>query len=336
MSRGAFKHSLCDLAYITMAADADFASVWDMACHSLACRDLQQALDVCTDPGRFAIAEALKSHVWHCIRCRNANHVLQKVITVLRPNNVQFVIDEIMEHPSGALLASKHPYGCRIVERLIEHCRSDQLRPLIAELLKDVLNLSSHRFGNFVVQHIMEFGTSGQKHSIATTIMDGMGKMQRPFPLYVFERVLSQGLVEDRIRLRLELLGHHPQIISKTSTSRRREDMPHLMLLGHAKQRLDRLGEAPSRATVEKATKRECTWFVGRGEAQRRGTIHLHSLVWKLPSVDVSDSATSARANGSESSRDYVSGYCCMCDPGRRGGGGAPGAQKIPQEEDLA
>ena len=259
-----------------MAASADFASVWDMACDSLACRDLQQALDDCSDSGRLAVAEALKSHVWQCIRCRNANHVLQKVITVLRPNHLQFVVDEIMEHPGGPLLASKHRYGCRVVERLIEHCRSDQLRPLVAELLKDVLRLSSHRFGNFVVQHIMEFGTPEWKHSIATEIMDGMGKLQHRFPLYVFEMVLSQGLLEDRTRLRLELLGHHPQIISKASTSRRREDMPHLMLLDHAKQRLDRLGDAPSRATEEKATKQERKWFVGRVEAQQRSTVHLH------------------------------------------------------------
>ena len=260
-----------------MAAEADFASVWDMARDSLACRALQRALDDRSDSGRLAIAEALKSHVWACIACRNANHELQKTITVLRPNHVQFIIDEIMERRKGPLLAAKHQYGCRIVERLIEHCPSDQLRPLVAELLKDVLPLSSHRFGNFVLRHIMEFGTSGQKHFIATTIIDGMGKMHR-FPLYVFEMVLSQGLVEDRIRLRLELIGHHPQIITKAAASRTREDMPHLMLLDHAKKRLERLGEA-SRATDEKATKREPTWFVGRVEAQQRGTVHSHSSV---------------------------------------------------------
>jgi hypothetical protein len=309
-----------------MAAKADFASVWDMARNSLACRDLQQALDDCADPGRLAIAEALKSHVWHCIRCRNANHVLQKVIALLRPNHVQFVIDEITELPSGPLLASKHQYGCRIMERLIEHCRSDQLRPLVAELLKHVLRLSSHRFGSFVVQHIMEFGTSEQKHFIATKIMDGMGKRQRPSPFYVFEMVLSKGLVEDRIRLRLELLGHHPHIIKKAAASRRREDMPHLMLLDHAKQ--------ASRATDEKATKPECTWFVGRVEAQEQGTLHLHSSAWKLPSMDVSARANASDSSASSALRDYASGYCCMRDPGHRGVGGATGAQKFTQEED--
>ena len=173
-----------------------------------------------------------------------------------------------------------------------------------------------------------------------------MGKMQHPFPLYVFEMVLSHGLVEDRSRLRLELLGHHPQIISKASNSRRREDMPQLILLDRAKQRLDRLGEAPSRATDEKAIEGECTWFVARDEAQQRGTAHLHSSVWQLPSVDVSVSAPSARAtNGSDDEHssassasllDYVSGYGCTRDPGNCGRGVATGRQKITQEEDLA
>ena len=238
---------------------------------------------------------------------------------MLRPKHVQFVIDEIMELPGGPQFASKHRYGSRIMERLIEHCRSDQVRPLVAALLNDVLRLSGDRFGNFVVQHVIEHGTSEQKHLIATTIIDAMGEMRHRFPFFVFEQLLSQGLFEDRIRLRLELLFHHPQIITKAAASRRREEIPHLMLLEHAKQRLDQLG---SRATDEEATTRECTGFVVRVEAQQRGAVHLHSLAWKLPSVDVSDSASSARAtNGSDSPassaslRDYVSGYCCMGDP---------------------
>ena len=84
--------------------------------------------------------------------------------------------------------------------------------------------------------------------------------------------------------------------------------------------------------------------FGDRVEAQERGTVHLHSLVWQapLPSVHVSDSAPSARATDehspatSASLRDYVSGYCSMPGPRNRGGGGATGAQKITQEEDLA
>ena len=81
---------------------------------------------------------------------------------------------------------------------------------------------------------------------------------------------------------------------------------------------------------------------VYRVEAQRRGTLHVHSLAWQLPSLDVSDSGPSALAADEYSSassaslRDYVSGYCCMRDPGNRGGGEVTGAQKITQEEDLA
>ena len=83
--------------------------------------------------------------------------------------------------------------------------------------------------------------------------------------------------------------------------------------------------------------------FVHRVEAQRRGSLHAHSLAWQLPSLDVSDPGPSALANDDEHSlassaslRDYVSGYCSMRDPRNRGGGGVTGAQKITQEEDLA
>ena len=83
--------------------------------------------------------------------------------------------------------------------------------------------------------------------------------------------------------------------------------------------------------------------FVYRVEAQRRGSLHVHSLVWQLPTLDVGDSGPPALAAdddhssaSSASLRDYVSGYCCMRDPGIRGGGEVTGAQKITQEEDLA
>ena len=82
--------------------------------------------------------------------------------------------------------------------------------------------------------------------------------------------------------------------------------------------------------------------FVHRVEAQRRGSLHAHSLAWQLPSLDVSDSGPPALAADEHSStssamlRDYVSGYCSMRDPGNRGDGGVAGAQNITQEEDLA
>ena len=205
-------------------------------------------------------------------------------------------------------------YG--IMERLIEHCRSDQLQPIVEELLEDLLRLTSHKFGNFVVQHIMEFGTEEHKHSIATKIMDAMGEMHR-FPLYVYEMVLSHGLVADRIRLS-ELLGRYKHIIQNANL-RKRDDMPHLMLLvDHAKQRLD-----------EKATKPRPR-FIGRVESQQPGTLHLHTLLF--PSLDVSTRAN-ADSSATSSLRDYVSGYCCIRDPGHRGV--ASGAQATTQE-DLA
>ena len=83
--------------------------------------------------------------------------------------------------------------------------------------------------------------------------------------------------------------------------------------------------------------------LVCRVEAQRRGTLHVHSLAWQLPTLDVSDPGPPALAADEHSSassaslRDYVSGYCSsMRDPGNRGGGEVTGAQKITHEEDLA
>ena len=36
---------------------------------------------------------------------------------------------------------STHPYGCRVMQRIMEHCAADQVNPLLDELLKSTERL---------------------------------------------------------------------------------------------------------------------------------------------------------------------------------------------------
>lgn len=139
--------------------------VWAISQKQKGCRAVQEAIDACkSDQERKAIAEELEGHVWDAARCPHANYVIQKLIVTLGPHDSQFIIDEIMAHgPRAPGQVARHRYGCRIMQRLLEHCRPEQLERLVEALIRETLLLSKHPFGNFVIQQLLEHGTDLQR-----------------------------------------------------------------------------------------------------------------------------------------------------------------------------
>jgi pumilio RNA-binding family len=51
-----------------------------------------------------------------------------------------------------------HCYGCRVVQRVLEHCLPAQTKGILEELVQNLLSLFRDQYGNYVVQHILEHG----------------------------------------------------------------------------------------------------------------------------------------------------------------------------------
>jgi len=114
------------------------------------------------------LASELRGHVLEALQCPHANHVLQKCIVSMRTQSLQFVIEELLTpSPEQVVQVARHKYGCRILQRLLEHCRADQLHELVAELLSSAVSLSKHAYANFVIQHLFEYGTPEQRGHLA-------------------------------------------------------------------------------------------------------------------------------------------------------------------------
>lgn len=147
-------------------------SVWHLARDAQGCRRVQEALeDAASDEAREALAAELRGHVWQAVRHPHANHVLQKCIMTMRPAAVQFIIDELTEKgPEGSVKAARHAYGCRILQRLLEHCRPDQLVGLVAALMPEAAPLAKHIYGKFVIQHMLECGTNLQQRQLMSEL----------------------------------------------------------------------------------------------------------------------------------------------------------------------
>ena len=157
------------------AAGAPIAGrVWKLSQDPQGCHAVQQALeDAGSDDVRMALTQELHGHVWEAMKCRNANHVLQRCVTTTRSAALQFIIDEIMKEGAAAVRrAARHQFGCRILQRLLEHCPQSQVECLVELLLEDAVGTAKHTFGNYVMQHVMEHGTPSQRHRLSAQLTE--------------------------------------------------------------------------------------------------------------------------------------------------------------------
>jgi hypothetical protein len=80
----------------------------------------------------------------------------------MRPQNLQFIIDELIQ-TGRVRQAARHKYGCRVLQRVLEHCRAEQVGSIVDELLADATMLSRHPYGSYVMAHILEQGTDAHR-----------------------------------------------------------------------------------------------------------------------------------------------------------------------------
>lgn len=137
------------------------------------CRVIQKAIEVAQPilggDNQDLIIDQLKGSVVELYKSPNGNHVVTKMIEVLPPAHLGFLLEELA---GTAVIVARHQYGCRVLERLIEHCQAVQIAGLVEEVLEEAESLCRHPFGNFVMQHIFEHGLQDWKDKIAEQIAE--------------------------------------------------------------------------------------------------------------------------------------------------------------------
>merc|ERR1711879_360057 len=61
-------------------------------------------------------------------------------------------------------------FGCRVVQRLLEHCSSNHLQRVLDNILACVPRLTQDAYGNYVIQHMLEHGRKEDKRTIISII----------------------------------------------------------------------------------------------------------------------------------------------------------------------
>ncbi|XP_074589028.1 pumilio homolog 1-like [Curcuma longa] len=170
------------------------------------CRVIQKAIEVVDLDQKIKMVQELDGHVIHCVRDQNGNHVIQKCIECVPQDAIQFIISTFYNQ---VVTLSTHPYGCRVIQRVLEHCDNPNTQQIVMdEILHSVSMLAQDQYGNYVVQHVLEHGKPDERSVMIKQLTGQIVQMsQQKFASNVIEKCLTFGSLEERQLLVNEMLG---------------------------------------------------------------------------------------------------------------------------------
>ncbi|XP_076891639.1 pumilio homolog 1-like isoform X2 [Bidens hawaiensis] len=199
-----FEHG--SAAQIRELADQLNGHVLTLSLQMYGCRVIQKAIEVVDLDQQTKMVTELDGHVMRCVRDQNGNHVIQKCIECVPEDAIHFIISTFYDQ---VVTLSTHPYGCRVIQRVLEHCHDPKTQSLVMdEILKSINMLAQDQYGNYVVQHVLEHGKPHERKCIIDQLTGQIVQMsQQKFASNVVEKCLTFGTPEERQTLVTEMLG---------------------------------------------------------------------------------------------------------------------------------
>lgn len=154
----------------------------------------------------------------------NGNHVIQRSIQVMSSfaktaansgdpdlasslsNQMQFIIDDIV---ADVELLSTHRYGCRVVQRAIEHCVEEQKNAVLEKIIACHQKLATDQYGNYVIQQVMACGRDIDQSAILNTLTENgalLPMSKHKYASNVVESILVLGKPQHKEKFLEEML----------------------------------------------------------------------------------------------------------------------------------
>lgn len=186
----------------------------EMSLQMYGCRVVQKAFETLAYPVFIALLQEFQDNVMTCIHDQNGNHVIQKIVEVLSlkvklgeadPSAINFILDDVLGHVAEL---SCHPYGCRVMQRILEHCVESQRVRALDEIETCHERLLDDQYGNYVIQHVLQFGRQSDREAVLKIILDRdlLTLSRQKFASNVVEKLLKYGNAEQRNTLVKEML----------------------------------------------------------------------------------------------------------------------------------
>ncbi|KAL5567556.1 hypothetical protein UlMin_024131 [Ulmus minor] len=187
-------------------ADQLTGHVLTLSLQMYGCRVIQKAIEVVNLDQQTKMVTELDGHIMRCVRDQNGNHVIQKCIECVPEDAIQFIVSTFYDQ---VVTLSTHPYGCRVIQRVLEHCHDPKTQQIMMdEILLSVCMLAQDQYGNYVVQHVLEHGKPDERTAIIKKLTGQIVQMsQQKFASNVIEKCLTFGTPVERQILVTEMLG---------------------------------------------------------------------------------------------------------------------------------
>jgi len=175
----------------TMLLERLRGSFLNISVNATGCRIVQKLLAGLDARGHQAVAAELRTHVVGLVRNSNGNYVISCFLEKAACDDSAFIVEEVGRCPAEMI---RHQYGCRVVQRIMEHFPMDRLGPFRAEVLANLGELVKDKFGNFVVQHMLEKGEPADAEQVVAYLLSNIASVaQEKFASMVAEKALEVG-----------------------------------------------------------------------------------------------------------------------------------------------
>ncbi|CAM8952676.1 unnamed protein product [Rhodiola kirilowii] len=183
-----------------------YGNVLSLSLQMYGCRVIQKAIEVVDLDQKIKMVQELDGQVKRCVRDQNGNHVIQKCIECVPEESIHFIISSFYDQ---VVTLSTHPYGCRVIQRVLEHCHNEETqKKVMDEILGSVSMLAQDQYGNYVIQHVLEHGNPHERSIIIQELSGRIVQMsQQKFASNVVEKCLTFSNPSEREFLINEMLG---------------------------------------------------------------------------------------------------------------------------------
>lgn len=184
------------------------SNIFKFSCSPYGVRCIQMMVDISKDDDVAAqsICHALRGHVCTLTRDLYGNHVVQRCLKTFPRSETNFISDEIADDLVGAC---SHPYGCCVMQLVLERCDSAELMTFVKKLLKDTVRLAQCPYGNYVVQLLIGLKDRNCTNAIVGAMRGHIGELSaHKFSSNVVEKTLQVGDREARTTVIQELVSY--------------------------------------------------------------------------------------------------------------------------------
>lgn len=168
--------------------------------------------------GSSGVLRNLQGQIAQVARSNHGNHPLEKYIIAMPPDELQFIVDEVV---GQAVAMASHRTACRIVQRLLQHCPWEQVRPFVPELLEHTHELLTDHYGNFVIQRLIEHGDAATRRRLVEALcsLDAVALAQHWIASHVLRCAFVHASCEEQARL-ARAVAPNQQTLTKLSRHR--------------------------------------------------------------------------------------------------------------------